>query len=159
MPHVWRLETNRSHRGIYTVVNQDEIHDDIGFKFNPAQHPCPNTDDGLRSFWQNLPIIERWIWFFGFGTLEQYLEWFSEPAVRKVLANLEIKAKDSDVDQSPERFVLRRYLVPEGCFFLGEKQAVFIRESAVSVEERSPDYADQEGEIDRPDRFPTANPE
>lgn len=126
MATIWRLEDRKTKRGIYTVGAACAT--DNGLLSDTA-HPGPGNDPGFGSWWKDQPYSESSRWWFGFATLTQYKNWFNTRSDRKRLS-----------EWGDGRIVLRKYQVPDDDFKRGDKQAIFLRDNEVLLEERSPAY-------------------
>lgn len=133
MAEVWRLEEYRSQWGVYRR-SASFIDRMSGIDLHTFdKHPGPGMDSLLSETWALLTFEEAESFYFGFASVLQYFSWFHTEGARRAAALWRSEGGDY--------LVLRRYQVPDEDFHAGAHQAIFRRERAVLLEERSPDYA------------------
>lgn len=111
---VFRLEYNGG--GVYSSGALSEC--DIGGNEGAHIHPAPWKDKALG--WHDLSFMERALYYFGFESISALHAWFYSPAWRE--------------DLSEHGVVLKVYIVPVEYAVHGEKQSIFVMNSALGSE-------------------------
>lgn len=101
--------------------------EDIPNSTNGDKHPGPSSDAALG--YEQLSFSERERYYFGFASLAQMRQWVHLPKWRRALTE--------------EGLQLVKYRVPREFFRRSQFQAIFLRDEAIVVERRRPDYDDR----------------
>jgi hypothetical protein len=147
MPRVYRLETQRSHKGPFTGTLAAWDVNDVAEKHGrhlAADMPAPYEDPAIRRVYRRAGDYR-----FGFARIKDYERWTKHPAVRKAFAAWQHK----DGDQL--HFAV--YEVPE-IAAASEHQAIFNPLTAKLVDSRSPAEPRKRGSFKPLQITPTTTP-
>lgn len=136
MPKIYRLENEKSGKGVYQSTKYRAAYDAEDWKpYENGRHPLPKDDEKLRG-----KLIDRGLstyncglsrFHYGYSSKKQYQKWWSKKA-RQILSQ----------DNGYDRLVLAVYKVPRKHMITGDTQALFLKHKAERIAVLAPNAFD-----------------